>query len=117
MDLNIDYQEAKALSLEMNLPIYYIDTMQYKNDLSEIDKNYIAFHSLMSYLGISREELLQQIEQNNGYAEIYDLIDIYKEQLAEVFLNLKKEGNLNKDSMCQAMRSIVDVSKINGKNR
>lgn len=116
-DLNIDYQEAQMLSLEMNLPIHYIDTMQYKTNLSETDKNYIAFHSLMTYLGMSREELLQKIEQNNGYTEIYDLINIYKEQLAEVFLTLKKEGNLSKDNMCQIMSNIIDVSKVNGKNR
>lgn len=116
-DLNIDYQEAQMLSLEMNLPIHYIDTMQYKTNLSETDKNYIAFHSLMTYLGISREELLQQIEQNNGYTEIYNLINIYKEQLAEVFLTLKREGNLSKDNMCQVMSNIVDVSKINGKSK
>ena len=116
-DLNIDYKEAQMLASKMNLPIYYIDTMQYKNDLSEADKNYIAFHSLMTYLGISREELLLKIEQNNGYTEIYDLINIYKEQLAEVFLTLKKEGNLSKDNMCQIMSNIIDASKINGKNR
>lgn len=116
-DLNIDYQEAQMLSLEMNLPISYIDTMQYKNNLSEADKNYIAFHALLSYLGMSREELLQQVEQNNGYTEIYNLISIYKEQLADVFLVLKKEGNLSKDNMCQAMSNIVDVSKINGKSK
>ncbi len=115
-DLNIDNQEAQMLSLEMSLPIYYIDTMQYKINLSEADKNYIAFHSLMTYLGMSREELLQQIEQNNGYSEIYDLINIYKEQLAEVFVTLKKEGNLSKDSMCQTMSNIIDISKINGKS-
>lgn len=116
-DLNIDYQEAKRLSLEMNLPIYYIDTMKYKDKLSDKDKYYIAFHSLLSYLGISREDLSQQIEQNNGYTEIYNLINIYKEQLAEVFLTLKREGNLSKDNMCQVMSNIVDVSKINGKSR
>jgi len=116
-DLNIDYQEAQTLSLEMNLPIYYVDTMQYKNNLSEADKNYIAFHSLLSYLGISREDFLQQIEQNNGYTEIYNLINIYKEQLAEVFLTLKRNGNLSKDNMCQVMSNIVDVSKINGKSK
>ena len=116
-DLNIDYQEAQMLSLEMNLPIYYIDTLQYKNNLSETDKNYIAFHSLMSYLGMSREALLQQIEQNNGYNEIYNLISIYKEPIANIFLTLKKEGNLSKDSMCQMMNNIIDISKINYKSR
>ena len=91
--------------------------MQYKNNLSEADKNYIAFHSLLSYLGISREDLLQQIEQNNGYTEIYDLINIYKEQLAEVFLTLKRNGNLSKDNMCQVMSNIIDISKTNVQTR
>lgn len=115
-DLNIDYQEAQMLSLEMNLPLYYIDIMQYKANLSENDKNYIAFHSLMSYLGMSREQLLQ-IEQDNNYIEIYELINHYKEQLANAFLTLKREGNLNKDNMCQIVSNILDVSKTNGKNK
>lgn len=101
------------LSLEMNLQIHYIDTMKYKETLSETDKKYIAFHSLMSYLGMSREELFQQIEQNNGYTELFNLISIYKEQIAEVFLTLKKEGNLSKENMCQAMSNIIDISKTN----
>ena len=71
----------------------------------------------MSYFGISREELMQQTEQNNAYTEIYKLMDVYKEQLADVFMTLKKEGNLSKDNMCQAMRDIVDVSIINGKSK
>ena len=114
-DLNIYYQEAKMLSLEMKLPIYYIDTMQYKDNLSENDKYYIAFHSLMSYLEISREQLSQM--ENNGYTEIYALINTYKEQLANVFLTLKKEGNLNKENMFQVMSNIVDASKLNGKSK
>jgi len=116
-DLNIDYQEARMLALEMNLPIYYVDTMKYKDKLSENDKNYIAFHSLLSYLGISSDELLTQMEQNDGNTEIYDLINIYKEQLADIFLTLKKEGNLSKDNMYQVMCNIIDVSKINGKSK
>ncbi len=116
-DLNIDYQEAKMLSLQMNLPLHYIDTMQYKNDLSEVDKYYIAFHSIMSYLGMSRDELANQIEQNNCYTEIDNLINIYKDQLAEIFLTLKKEGNLNKDNMCQIMSNIINVSKVNYNSR
>ena len=66
---------------------------------------------------MSREGLLQQIEQNNGYTEIYNLINIYKEQLANVFLTLKKEGNLTKENMCQVMSNIVDITKINGKSK
>lgn len=113
-DLNIDYQDAKMLSLEMNLPIYYIDTMQYKDKLSESDKNYIAFHTIMSYFGISTSDLLQQ---SDDYSNIYELINTYKEQIAEIFLTLKTNGNLNKDNMCQLIGNIIDISKTNGKTK
>lgn len=113
-DLNIDYQDAQMLALEMNLPIFYIDITQYKNSLSEADKNYIAFHSLMSYFGMTREELMQQIEKNNGYSEIYDFINIYKDQLADTFFTLKKEGNLTKENMCKMISNIEGISIING---
>lgn len=116
-DLNIDYQDAIMLSSEMNLPIYYIDIMKYKSNLSETDKNYMAFHSLMSYVGMSRNELLQQVEQNNGCNEIYNLIKIYKEELVDIFQTLKRDGNLSKYNMCQAMSSIIEIPKKNGKNK
>ena len=108
-DLNIDYQELQMLSLEMNLPIYFIDTMKYKENLSENDKYYIAFHSLMSYFGVSSEDILYK-DQNNKMSEIYELINIYKEQLVSIFLKLKKEGNLNKDNMCQMINHTIAVS-------
>lgn len=113
-DLNIDYQDAKMLSLEMNLPIYYIDTMQYKDKLSESDKNYIAFHTMMSYFGISTSDLLQQ---SDDYSNIYELINTYKEQIAEVFLTLKNNGNLSKENMSQIISGIVDISKTNCKSK
>lgn len=113
-DLNIDYHDAKMLSLEMNLPIYYIDTMQYKNKLSDTDKNYIAFHSIMSYFGITTNNLS---DQNNDYSNIYKLINTYKEQIADAFLTLKTSGNLNKDNMCQLMSNIINVSKSNNKSK
>lgn len=112
-DLNIDYQEAKMLSLEMNLPIYYIDTMQYKDKLSESNKNYIAFHTIMSYFGISTSDLLQQ---SDDYSNIYELINTYKEQIAEVFITLKNNGNLSKENMSQIISGIVDISKTNCKS-
>ncbi len=113
-DLNIDYQEAQMLSLEMNLPIYYIDTMQYKDKLSDAEKNYIAFHSIVSYLGITTNDLLQQ---DSDYSNIYRLINAHKEQISNAFLALKRSGNLNKDNMCQLMSNIVDISKTNGKSK
>lgn len=113
-DLNIDYQDVKMLSLEMNLPIYYIDTMQYKDKLSNADQNYIAFHSIMSYFGITTNDLLQQ---NDDYSNIYEIINTHKEQIAEIFLTLKTNGNLSKDNMCQLIGNIIDISKTNGKTK
>ena len=111
-DLNIDYQETQILSLEMNLSISYVDIMQYKDKLSESDKNYIAFHTTMSYFGISTSDLLQQ---SDDYSNIYELINAYKEQIVNAFLTLKTNGNLSKDNMCQLMDNIIDISKTNGK--
>lgn len=48
-DLNIDYYDAKMLSLEMNLPLYYIDTMKYKiNYLMRINTilHFIQLHHI-----------------------------------------------------------------------
>lgn len=107
-DLNIYYEETKKLSLRMNLPIYYIDKMQYNKTLSEKDKEYIAFHSLMSYLGITNPDI---------NTNIYHLIDIYKEDLTNIFIKLKKEGKLNKHNMCQIINNIIDISKLNTKTK
>ncbi len=104
-DLNIDYEDAKQLADKMNLPIHYIDTMQYKNYLSERDKNYIAFHSIMSYYGISREQLIQMVNDNN--IDIYSIVNNYKNQVSEIFLSLKESGNLNKNNMFQLMSQII----------
>lgn len=106
-DLNIDYEDAKQLADKMNLQIHYIDTMQYKNYLSERDKNYIAFHSIMSYYGISREQLIQMVNDNNIDIDIYSIVNNYKNQVSEIFLSLKESGNLNKNNMFQLMSQII----------
>ena len=108
-DLNIDYEDANYLAQKMNLPISYIDTMRYKNYLSESDKNYIAFHSIMSYLGLTREQIIKMVQDNENI-EVFKLIDIYKEQLSEIFLHLKNCGNLNKKNMHQIMNNVIDFS-------
>ena len=108
-DLNIDYYDTKMLALEMKLPIYYVDTMKYKEELSVSDKNYIAFHSVLSYLGITSEELEKKFF-NNDYTDILEIIDKYKEQSVDIFLKLKKEGTLSKDTMNEAMSNIIDVN-------
>lgn len=107
-NINIDYYDAKMFALEKNLPICYIDLMQYKDNLSENDKNYIAFHSLASYLGLTREELAD-------FPKMDEYINKYKEQLTRIFLTLKSEGKLDKNNMCQAMSDIVDFPNNNVK--
>ena len=109
-DINIDYHDAIVLSKKMNLPIYYIDTMQYKTELSENDKYYISFHSIMSYLGISTGDLIQQ-------NDIYEIIDTYKDQISNIFLTLKMQGKLNKENMYQMISQIIDFSKISSNSK
>lgn len=112
-DLNIYYQEAIKLSEELNLPIYYIDAMDYKEELSENDKYYIAFHSIVSYLNISPDDLL---DINNDYTELNNVINAYREQITEIFLTLKKSGNLSKENMCKMIEEQTDIKQILGNN-
>lgn len=116
-DINIDIESAKLLSERMNLPIQYIDTTKYKDKLSEKDKEYIAFHSLSSYMGMTMYDHIEKSKYNNGFSEFYKTMDQYKEPLSETFLSLKKEGQLNKDNMCQAMNNIVDISLLDSLNK
>ena len=112
-DLNIYYQEAIKLSEELNLPIYYIDAMDYKEELSENEKYYIAFHSIVSYLNISPDDLL---DTNNDYTELNNVINAYREQITEIFLTLKKNGNLSKENMCKMIEEQTDIKQILGNN-
>lgn len=115
-DLNIEYEETQMLAEQMNLQIHYIDTLDYKDTLSESDKYYIAFHSIMSYLGITKEQLVQNNEESISLNNLlYKYIDKYKNQLADTFLTLKKEGRLNKDNMIQSMSNFIDFSELNTK--
>ena len=113
-DLNIYYREAHILSSEMNLPIYFVDTMKYKDKLSDVDRDYIAFHSIVSYLGINANDLLHDVSL---YGNIYKLINVHKNTIADAFITLKTNGNLSKDNMCQLMSNIIDISETNVKSR
>ena len=115
-DLNIDYQEVEKFASSINLPIYYRDIMQDKSNLSEDDKYYIAFHSLMSYFGISGDDyffLNLKLAENNDYSKICDIVRSHKEQLTDIFFTLKNKGNLSKENMCEAIGNIADLSDIN----
>lgn len=110
-DLNIYYEEAQKLAAEMNLPLHYVDTMQYKDNLSDSDKNYIAFHSVVSFFGISNPETLVKMDEIQ-FSEINKLADIYKEQISEIFLSLKKNGNFSRENLVQMMNSVIDRTKL-----
>lgn len=111
-DLNIDYEEAKMLSLEMNLPLYCIDTMKYKDNLSENDKYYIAYHSVLSFLKFNNPDILNR---DDSFKQINEIINMNQDQIIEMFLTLKQNGKLNKENMCEMIHHIIDTSKINGK--
>lgn len=111
-DLNVDYQEAIELSRKMNLPIQFVDTMQYKSELSEIDKYYIAFHSILSFMGMTMDDFIHQ--EDNGI-RIDKIIEMYKDQISEVFKTLKNSNNLNKENMLKSLDKIVDFSLIDEK--
>lgn len=114
-DLNVDYQEAIELSRKMNLPIHFVDTMQYKSELSEIDKYYIAFHSILSFMEMTMDDFIYQEDNGTRINKIIEIIEMYKEQIFEVFLTLKNSNNLNKENMLKSLDKIVDFSLIDEK--
>ena len=109
-DINIDYEDAVKLASELHLPLHKTDIMDYKEKLSEVDKEYIAYHCILSYMGIN-SETMNYLSQNNEAKEIFELIDKYKESIAQKFIELKKLGTLNKKNMLQALSEIMDISK------
>ena len=112
MDLNIYYQEALDLSKKMNLPIYFVDTMKYKEQLSEADKEYIAFHVLATYLNIPSRKFTS-LNSDYEIGNFYEIMDAYKNQIADIFLKLKENGNLSKDNMFEVLNSVIDLSLTN----
>ena len=111
-DINIDYEDTIKLADELGLPLYKIDITKYKDNLSERDKDYIAYHSILSYLGINSETMNYLIE-NNETDEIFNLIHEYKEIISQKFIELKKQGILNKENMIQALTDIVNIPNNN----
>ena len=65
---------------------------------------------MMSYFGISREQLIQMVNDNN--VDIYSIVNNYKNQLSDIFLLLKENGNLNKNNMFQLMNQIIKLEDI-----
>ena len=108
-DLNIYLEDAISLANEMNIPIQFIDLMDYKTTLSDNDKYYIAFHSLMSYFNISPDDI---IDQNNDYSNLSKLINLYKEPITNIFLSLKSSGNLSKETMCEMIDEQLDLKDV-----
>lgn len=115
-DLNVDYEDAIELSNQLQIPLYHIDIMKYKNKLTEVDKEYIAHHSILSFLGLSESDMYQLV-LNYEAQEIYNMIEEYKEDISKIFISLKKDGILNKTNMCQCLNSILDVSIKNNIRR
>ena len=114
-DLNINYNEALLYSQKNGLPLYQIDMMDYKDKLSVADKRYIAFHSLMSYFGLN-SSIFNGNDATIG-TNISKLVEEKYEDITNLFLTLKSNGNLSKENMCQALSNIMDMSVINEQSR
>ena len=115
-DLNIDYEDIITLANKLKLPISTIDIMDYKTELSEADKEYIAYHCILSYMDISAKmmnKLPQTDEESKLFTLILTLIDEYKDEIAQKFIELKTLGTLNRESMFQSLANIIDISKTN----
>ena len=110
-DINIDYADAQELASKMNLPLSYIDTMNYKSELSEMDKYYISFHAVASYLGITANDLSNMTIANEN-SSFYRMVDSYKEQIAEMYLTLRRDRKLNKENMCQMIDESLDIKQV-----
>lgn len=116
-DLNIYDSEACMLAQRMNLPIYHVDELKYKKELSDSNKKYISFHSITRWW----QHYVYSIDVTQPMVlpieKIYELVDIYKDQIAKVFLYLKSNGNLNKETMSLMLDNIIDVSLITNKSK
>ena len=90
--------------------------MKYKTELSEKDKEYIAYHSVLSYMGINTE-IMQQLVQNNEAGDIFKIIDTNKEIISQKFIELKRQGILSKENMIQSLADIIDIEKTDNFKR
>ena len=109
-DLNVDYEDAAKLADEMGLPLYEIDMMDYKSELSEVDKTYIAYHCILSSMGIDTK-VVSQLALDNRAGEIYNFVEENKETVVQEFMKLKKAGMLDKETMTQTLREKIDLPK------
>ena len=106
-DINIDYSYAKLLASAMDLPFIYIDTMDYTNELSDYDKKYIAHYASLSYLGRTYFE-----STGEQKITVEKMEEEYKDQIVDIFLNLKKSGNLNRENMNSMLSTIVNKKEL-----
>lgn len=115
-DLNVDYNSVIELSKKTNLPIYNINVLDYKKELSNNDKEYLAYHAILSYLNINRSDILPMNEENQKY--LYQLIDNNKETISNAFMKLRMNGIVNKENMLEELRPLLgnitlDISASN----
>ena len=115
-DINVDYEEAIRLANDLKLPLYEIDVLDYKDTLSETDKEYIAYHCILSFMGLNTQGI-NELAQGNKASNIYRLIDENKEIISQRYLELKKRGNLSKVEIFHYLTEILDISNNNSVKR
>ncbi len=110
-DLCIYKNEIEKISHDLGIPIYKINLLDYKEELSEEDKYYIAFNCICAYLGITSENF-EVFSDAEKIVYIENLVKKNKEFVSSIFLQLKRNGTLNKDNMFLALSNILNTSEI-----
>lgn len=111
-DLNIDYENAKALSEYLNLPLYSIDLMSLKNEITDKDKMYVAFHSILTYYGISSSVISNIAKTNVDLSNLYSIMEQKKDEIFNIFIQLKTSNNLSKENMNLMMSNLLSSYDI-----
>ena len=107
-DINVDYNKLKELASKYNLPLIEIDMTEYrtKKGLTPLDENgkkYIARHVIYSYYNVN----LDGNNDMNLVDHCNRLVDQLYEEIAEVYLKLKREDNLSKDNIINEIKNML----------
>lgn len=102
-DLNPDYEDAKKLASDLDIPFLEIDLSVYKERkglpiLDENAKKYIAKQVVFSAFGLKQNG----IRDTEKIKMMYQMIGSYYEELGDIYIKLKEKGEATKENMMLA---------------
>lgn len=107
-ELNVEYEDAIELSKRFNIPLYTIDTMEYRNELSERDKFYIAYNFTLLFFNLKSSNI--SVELDN---QIMKIAKEHQEEIVKTYVSLKNNNILDKEVICEQLKGILSVYNIN----